>query len=95
MEGANVISFGLWTRETLETWKDFDKWTRFSRSPMLMSTGFRLGSEQGFPIEEKLISRRNINITYFKDLVSCLAHSATPEIDTSEKDFHIINCWRK
>jgi hypothetical protein len=89
VEGANVILFDSRTYKTAEVFDEYNKWSKASIGPMLMSTGNRLIGELGFPLEKKLPSVQTMAISYFKDLESYLAYTATPEADAYRKDIQV------
>ena len=86
MEGANVIFFDSRTYKTAEVFDEYNKWSKASFGPMLMSTGNRLIGEMAFPIEEKLPSVRTMAINHFKDLETYLTYMTTPEANAYIKD---------
>jgi hypothetical protein len=88
MEGASVITFNIFTFKTAEAFQDYDKWAKASFTPMLMSTGARLGGEMGSPLEEKLAYRQRLNINYFKDFENYFAFAGTTEFDAYWKDIY-------
>jgi hypothetical protein len=89
VEGANVILFDSRTYKTAEVFDEYNKWSKASIGPMLMSTGNRLINEMGFPLEKRLPSTQTMAISHFKDLESYLAYTATPEADAYRKDIQV------
>ena len=86
MENANVIAFERYTFKTGQALEEYDKWNKASMNPMMMSTGFRLGQDRSFPLEDKLSW---ISIQYYKDLQDYCCFVRSAERKAYEKDFRI------
>jgi hypothetical protein len=90
MEGAGIVTFALFDYKTPQSLEKEQRWAKTSDIPMVMSTGYLLVIENGFPLEENKLPTQLFIVNYFKDMESYFAQGCSAVRNAEWKQFEAV-----